>query len=459
VLLNQIRITSLNVFMILLLLPMVTHAQEVDGFSYEPADISSLPEFLDIITQKKIVQYQGNFKKETVEFWEERRSDVLENIEDSLYIFDPGVELGLKKILTNIYTANPEVNPLDFRFFIDASPIPNASCYGNGIFVINNGLFSIIDNDDELAFIICHEIAHYQLKHNDLSIEEYYQKYKSDNTNKRVNDIAKNKYGKFNKARKLLEDINYDLGQKSRKAEIEADSLGLQLFLKTNYNPSAAGSILQKLDFEEKAMLNKPIAIKAYLGTVNYPFKDNWLKAGNNKLFDLDASANDYKMDADSIKTHPDIPKRIELINKSLPNATDEIGMLVANDLKKKSNLNNLQITLDNYRLDLSLYFIITLYEEQKINEAEFYQLTALWLKKLYILKKSHAVGRFIPPESPFSNETEINKVKQFIQNLEPKNIRKLGYWLCNENVGHFSTEAKQIELYSFFKKLNPSNK
>lgn len=455
---NKNRTFSIKILVVFFWLPLAILAQETNSFRYEPDDLSSLPHFLEKITQKKIQQYSGDFKKETAEFWQERKTDLLGNIEDSTYIFDQRIDDRLTQILTNIYRANPEIDSADFRFFINTSPIPNASCYGNGIYEINNGLFSIIDNDDELAFILCHEIAHHRLKHNDLSIEEYYQKYKSDKAKSKVNDIARNKYGKYEKARKLLKDINYDLGQKSRKAEIEADSLGLLFFLNTNYNQRAAGSILQKLDFEEKAMLNKSIAIKPYLDTKNYRFKANWLKRNDNRLFDLDASANDYKFNQDSTKTHPDIPKRIILINNTLVSETEAIETFLQNDLKKRSNLNNLQISMDNQRLDLSLYFIISLYEEQKITETEFHQRTAHWLKNLYLLKKSHSVGRFIPPESPFSNEKEINKIKQFIQNLEPKNIRKLGYWFCKENERHFTSETKEIEVYTFFKKLNPSN-
>ncbi|MBL4663519.1 MAG: M48 family metalloprotease [Flavobacteriaceae bacterium] len=437
---------------------MAILAQVANGFSYEPADLSSLPKFLDNITQKKIFQYQGNYKKETAEYWQEKRLDILENIKDSLYIFDERIDRGLKKILANIYAANPEIDSVDFRFFINTSPVPNASCHGNGIYVINNGLFSIIESDDELAFILCHEIAHHLLRHNDISVEEYFKKMGSKSLKQSVRKISRKRHGKFSAAQGLLNDIQLKLTRKSRKAELEADSLGLKLFLKTSYNKEAISGIMGKLDFDEKAVLNSNINLKAHFDTKNYPFRSSWVKKSDPIIFNITESANDYSLKKELTKTHPNIPERINILSlkmESIENNTTTISTKTAEILKKRSENHRFKIAIDNLYLDVALYFTISLYQEEKITKQELNLQLVLVLKLLYLMKKNHILGKFVPPTSPFSQEKQINKVRHFIHNIEPKNIRKLGYWICKENETSFTNEEDKDNLYTFFQNLN----
>ena len=98
--------------------------------------------------------------KEKIRIILERKKSFIEGIQDSTYVFDETINKYLNSILKEIYFGNKELKSKDFYFFLDKSPIPNATCYGNGIFTINLGLFNFVHSDDELAFIICHEFAH-----------------------------------------------------------------------------------------------------------------------------------------------------------------------------------------------------------------------------------------------------------------------------------------------------------
>ena len=45
------------------------------------------------------------------------------------------------------------------------SPLPNAFALGNDNIVVSSGLLDMLDSRDELAFVLAHELAHFQLGH------------------------------------------------------------------------------------------------------------------------------------------------------------------------------------------------------------------------------------------------------------------------------------------------------
>ena len=66
----------------------------------------------------------------------------------------------------------------DIRVYIMRQPYFNASMYPNGVMVIWSGLLLRVDNEDQLAAVIGHEIGHYLRRH---SLDRYIdQKEKSD---------------------------------------------------------------------------------------------------------------------------------------------------------------------------------------------------------------------------------------------------------------------------------------
>lgn len=422
-------------------------------------NIDSLRTYLDYITKKKIALYNGDHKKDAEIFWRKTQENLIQNIDNNLFVFDKKTDKLIQNILSDIYLSNKQIDPTDFYFFINKSPIPNAACYGNGVFTIHNGLFEIIENDDEIAFILCHEIAHYLLNHSEVAMKEYLNKINSKETKKRVREISKQKYGKYSKAREFFKDLNYNLHHNSRNAEVQADSLGLVLFKNTKYSEVSAIEILQKLDFEDKSVFSFPIDIKKYFNLVNYPFKESWLEKEENSLFNLNESANDYALEKDSIKTHPDIPVRIELVKKHISNTAKEKTKVNSKKLKELMVLNSIEASINNNTLDMTLYLLISNYENKRINLFTFNYYIGIFIKKLYILKNNHSIGKYITPISPFSEEESLNKIKLFINNLELKNIRKIGYWYCKENKSNFIIDNSYNELFSFFQELNPKLK
>jgi predicted Zn-dependent protease len=116
----------------------------------------------------------------------------------------------------------------------------NAFAMPGGFILLSSGLLTILETEDELAFVLSHEVAHVAQKH-------HYQVVRR----QRLAD----------QAAKGLESITNDvetsnLAQASGQiyargldkfAEFEADRLGVELMTRAGYDPAAALDVLEKL--------------------------------------------------------------------------------------------------------------------------------------------------------------------------------------------------------------------
>ncbi|MFK6999714.1 M48 family metallopeptidase [Flavobacterium oreochromis] len=444
---------------ILLLLFTFKNFSQQRIFSYQPTKNDSLIAFLDKKNEDRISRLSINHKKDIKKILNERNEAFKKGIKDSNYIFNKDVNYYLKSILGKIYVANPSIKYKDFYFFINKLPIPNAACYGNGIFTVNLGLFDFIETDDELAFILCHELAHFILEHNDKSLVAYLDKINSKEFKKEINNLKKIEYGRRKAFSDLFTDMNYHFLRHSRNSEIEADKLGFELFEKTIFNKNAAITALNKLGTIDESVFNEKIDLIRHFNFKNYPFKESWLQK-EETLFDIKEVADDYALNKDSLKTHPDIPKRIEIINQILKEKkiAKSNNSLTLDKIKSLISKINIETLLDDNKLDIALYQSLILYDKKKITEEHFYSLLAFIIKKTYTAKVNHTFGKHVEQISPFSKEENLNIIKTFLNNIEIKNIRKIGLNLCIEKEEIMKNDKDFQEIKSFFIDLNKNN-
>jgi predicted Zn-dependent protease len=64
-------------------------------------------------------------------------------------------------ILQRVARHNPE-SPYAFRVEIDDSPVPNAMAFPGGLIVVTSGLLEQVQSENELAFVLAHELGHYR---------------------------------------------------------------------------------------------------------------------------------------------------------------------------------------------------------------------------------------------------------------------------------------------------------
>lgn len=443
-----------TLFFLTILFSFSQLSAQTQKFSYAPKSLDSLKTYLTKVTTNKIQSFDKSCQKKAKEIHEASKEEFIKGIKDSTYIFDKELNNSLNKILSEIYKANPQIDHKDFYFLIDVSPIPNAACYGNGIFTINLGLFSMVENEDELAYIMCHEFSHYLLKHGDKSLTHHIQTFNSKDTKQKINKAASLEYGRRAAVSEVLKNLGYSFKKRSRNDEIQADSLGLILFKKTRYNLEASITGLKKLDMADDMLYSNPTNLKNVFSFETYPFKDRWITP-EGKLFDIKEKADDYQFDKDSLKTHPDVPLRIENLKKNFninatANTTTEILKI-----QKRIIENSVKIYTENFKLDFTLYQLLALRQRELLDDNQFYSATAYILKKSYQLKENHTFGKHSSQVSPFSDKKNYDEIKLFLNNLELKELRKLGLYFCQKNEAKVKDDPVFKDAYTFFQKLN----
>lgn len=430
-------------------------AQKVE-FKYLPTNKDSVVQYINAIHGKKIAKFGDSYKKLIAQNITERQKQFIEKINDSSFIFNKKITSYLNSIAKEIYNSNPGLERKDFYFFVEKSQIPNAACYGNGVFTVNLGLFNFINSDDELAFILCHEMAHYYLEHNDKGLLRYFETINSNEVKKKVKEVKNTQYGKRKAYSEMMDELSFNFLKRSQSVEIEADSLGLLLFKKTKFNINASTSSLKSLEKADDAIFNQESKLRQYLNFENYPFKEAWL-AKEETLFDLTKRSDDFVKDSDSISTHPAIPLRIEKLNAMINKSgnTNEVNSVSLDEIKKITAHISINNFIDSNQIDLAFYQCLLMYNQQLIDKKEYVSTMSKLLKRTYELKNNHTFGKYVSPVYPFSDELHLNEIKLFLNNIELKNVKKIGLHFCLANEEYMNGDDSFANTLQFFKKLN----
>src|SRR5207253_9355883 len=157
---------------------------------------------------------------------------------------DPVVNEYVNRIGQNLVRNSDAKVPFTIKV-VDSDEI-NAFALPGGFFYVNSGLILAADDESELAAVMAHEIAHVAARHG------------TENASKaQLVNIASIPlifmggvagFG-IRQAAGFL--IPMQFLQFSRKAEAEADYLGVQYLYKTGYDPGAAVSFFEKLQAKE----------------------------------------------------------------------------------------------------------------------------------------------------------------------------------------------------------------
>jgi hypothetical protein len=174
----------------------------------------------------------------------------------------------------------------ELRFYILKSTVANAFSTNQGMIFITTGLIAQVENEAQLAYIISHEIVHYTKKHN-------YEQFKK-------REAILSKAGRSSTV--TIEEKLRSLYKYSKNNETEADEKGMELFLKTKYNPYAAISSFDVLLYSYlpyDIIEWKPSVFE----TDYYKFPENYTDM---KLTEISADEDED----DEQHTHPNIGKR-----------------------------------------------------------------------------------------------------------------------------------------------------
>lgn len=197
----------------------------------------------------------------------------------------------VERIADTLLKEYPELRK-ELRFYTVKSPAVNAFATGQGMIFVNTGLVSSVLSEDELAFIISHEIIHYFRDHNTEILTR--KKRNSDNLEVQLNEFLK-------------------YHNRSHEMEMEADSLGMTMFyMNSPYNQQAYKDVYNALSRASQPWGHFRFDTN-YFNTPFYSLSTKYIL----KLiapFEADETADDSK------STHPNIAKRRQAAESMMKN-------------------------------------------------------------------------------------------------------------------------------------------
>jgi predicted Zn-dependent protease len=135
----------------------------------------------------------------------------------------------LQSILQKIIAVNPGLKEKEIRLVFSRDWWPNAYSMGEGTLTVNAGLMMFLDNEAELVFVICHELAHYYLEHSNKSIRKNVETYNSAAFQEELKRLSKQEYGVNKQLDAMLKKFAFGSRQHSRENESEADIQAFRL--------------------------------------------------------------------------------------------------------------------------------------------------------------------------------------------------------------------------------------
>ena len=208
-------------------------------------------------------------------------------------LFNDEVSTYLASVLGEVLKPYPELQN-KIRIYAVKSPVVNAYTTNNGIIFVNLGLLARLENEAQLAFILSHEIIHFQNKH---VINAY------------VNNVEIRR-GRGDYRNLSLQDKSMVRSKFSQELESEADLAGVEIFLKSAYKKDSIHQVFDILKTAEFPLTWGRFDNQVFEGG-QYIFPDT-LELATVRKPKVDDNADD------SGATHPNIRKRKRAVVRKL---------------------------------------------------------------------------------------------------------------------------------------------
>lgn len=418
-------------FTLVLFLHSLVIFSQVDAFVI---DTVTVPTCKNILTAEYKLKFEQDNKKITwvntaqkhiiKEIYTEIQDGFLDKINRNNFICSGTAIAYLNSLLQELLTKN-NISAVGYKLLLSRDFQANAYNTGDGTIVVNYGTFLTVDSEDELVFIIAHEMGHQQLSHVKNDIATFARLSTSEEIITKTRDIRRQKYGKATMATDLLKSISYQNYSQRRAREIEADSLGLIFYNKTLRNPKAGITILEKLDAADDEKDSLTVAdYKFIFDSADFKVKDRYFEEEVTlfKKYDRDGRIN-----IDSLKTHPDCTTRIQLIKGYLHNTVS--GNLsnskTFSNLKQNSTYQNLLNLFLEEKYGPGLYEALKLYKKDAGNPV-LKNIIYCNLTKLYSARVNYTINRYVPAHDNKKNTASKNRFISFINNIKITDLQTI---------------------------------
>ena len=375
-------------------------------------------------------------KNDFKEIYKYRFDQVANLLQSSRTVTAPEAHQYLQDLLKKITDANPELQSLQLRMVFSRDSWPNAYSMGEGTVVVNAGLMIFLNNEAELVFILCHELAHLYLDHSDKTIKKNVTKFNSEEFKKELKRLSKEEFRVGKQLNDLLKKITFDTRQHSREFELEADRQAFIFMKKTGFDCNGIKTCLQLLDKVDDSLLFKPLNLELAFNFSDYPFKKKWIQ--NESVLFGQMKGDDSpltKKEKDSLKTHPDCVKRVLALEDSIQHSDGGKKFLVNEQLFNELKRNFLpEMTEQEYRdkdLGRNLYYNLIMLQHQQNTPLAVFSI-ARGLNQAYDAQKNHTLGKWFTAETR-GLPADYNLLLRMLSRLRLDDIAALSYYFCNQ--------------------------
>lgn len=371
--------------------------------------------------------YSGKISKEIEAVYVSQFEDFSRTIKKKEIYFDDDLQNYSQKILTEITRNNSDLTDKNIAVYFSRDPEANAYSIGDGTIIFNLELLKYLNDEAEIGFVICHEIAHYTLNHRDQSIQKEVSSQNLKEAKALEKDLKKSKFNKQIKSESFAKNSVYSRKNRSRYQEFQADSLGLKYFKNTHYNIASSINLLKHLSKTDIETDSLPRAsYPKNFTTKNQKFIKEWVMMEDYSQYSY-SKENIFKWDIDSLKTHPNCEQRIEKISKLVSNnkANYYTDKPFFDSLKKRLDYEQIYSNyyLENY--GASLYDALKLKEKNQKNVFVKEMITSN-LTALAKAKKEMRINSYIPLINPNEQTGSQQYYFNFVSNLTLSELEQL---------------------------------
>lgn len=386
---------------------VVCQTKQCDVHQFQRLEsFGSIPDDFLKLTTEKIEDYKSRHPEEfskSKDFIVRSYYNIDELLLSGRVAFGDPVTEYINKIANQVLKSQPELLK-ELKFYNIKSAQFNAASSPHGIILVNTGSFAYIENEAQLAFVLCHEIAHYQLKHSLISYSENQKVFK-----------GKGIYGSMSLDQRIENYFTH-----KHENEMEADSVGIELFLKSGYDPAEIEKVLQNLHYYYLPYGNLPFNTD-FFNTPDYTVPPVYFKSNVAPISGIENESDEYQ-------THPNIIKRMNAVTRILEHEKREGKKFIISEsdfkqLSKFCKFESLRLHILHKNYTQSIYLAYLLLQEFPNNE--FLEISIA--KALYGLSKFRNSEEFHLVTKPFSKvEGESQQLYYFFRQITPEQLNAL---------------------------------
>ncbi|WP_238707409.1 M48 family metalloprotease [Chryseobacterium viscerum] len=392
-------------------------------------------------TVKKLrSQYSGKTGSQLSKIYKEFGTDFEKQVKNKDFIFKSEFETSIHSMIQRLKKNNPKI-PQDLKILIAKDNTPNAYCLADGTFVINMGLYSWLNNEEQIAAVISHELGHKMEEH---SLKTFLKIIEQDKLDKVLVENIKStttsqSQSQNQKAFDILKNTVYKKSVERRQSEMQADSLGYVIFKNSDFKKAEFVNALQRLqDFD--TISPRELKVETYKKLFNLPkqaFNEKWMKKEDFSLYNY----NFYKekLNKDSLASHPEVSRRIEMLKKTFaelktPIAPDKPSDLFVT-LKKAARMEILPNYFHSEDYGLGIYTAMQFLQDEE--EEKYYK---SWLgrcfSKIYEARKNYNLNRYLDRIESKNQSESYQQFLNFMWNLSLDEIKNIAdFYQTNETL------------------------